>query len=63
MEPYCTEVAAKPPYSASSAHGTTLADYPVWEEEMELQKEQEEEVELQKEQEEVVGTLVEEDSE
>ena len=62
MEPYCTEVAAKPPYSASSAHGTTLADYPVWEE-VELQKEQEEEMELQKEQEEVVGTLVEEDSE
>ena len=56
-------MAAKPPYSASSAHGTTLADYPVWEEEVELQKEQEEEVELQKEQEEVVGTLVEEDSE
>jgi hypothetical protein len=53
VEPYCTEVAAKPPYSASSAHGTTLADYPVWEEEVELQKEQEE----------VVGTLVEEDSE
>jgi hypothetical protein len=35
----------------------------VWEEEVELQKEQEEEMELQKEQEEVVGTLVEENSE
>ena len=46
-------MAAKPPYSASSARGTTPADYPAWEEEVELQKEQEE----------VVGTLVKEDSE
>ena len=32
VESCCTEAVAKPPCSASSAHGTTLADYPVWEE-------------------------------